>query len=209
MRPLAWLPIVFVACNADEPPPLAPVAPVVSAPLAVARPTPTLSVSLSVSAPASAAPSPAPVASSNADAGRPALVIHLTALDGSGTIDAGVLAGKVGAVVFWASFAEPCKKMLPRLQGLRAKYAQRGFEVVGVDEDEAQDAPQAKAFAARFGVRFPDGMDDGDRTTAHAWTPPTMPSVFVVDRAGAVRFTHAGWHDGEEAAVEREIQGLL
>jgi hypothetical protein len=62
---------------------------------------------------------------------------------------------------------------------------------------------------------------------ARAWTPGALgcesmgggggASAPVVDRAGlvgnpskgVVRFAHAGYRDGEEAQLEREIQGLL
>ena len=36
-----------------------------------------------------------------------------------------------------------------------------------------------------------------------------MPSTFIVDRKGVIKFTHTGYHDGEEAEIEKEIKSLL
>jgi hypothetical protein len=36
-----------------------------------------------------------------------------------------------------------------------------------------------------------------------------MPTTFVVDRQGVVRFVHFGYHDGEELEIEKEVKGLL
>jgi len=37
----------------------------------------------------------------------------------------------------------------------------------------------------------------------------TMPSSFLIDRRGLVRFVPVGFHDGEELALEQEIKDLL
>jgi hypothetical protein len=36
-----------------------------------------------------------------------------------------------------------------------------------------------------------------------------MPSTYVVDRKGVVRFVHTGYHDGEEVEIEKEIKSLM
>jgi hypothetical protein len=36
-----------------------------------------------------------------------------------------------------------------------------------------------------------------------------MPSSFIVDQKGILRFAHVGYHDGDAAQVEREIKELL
>ena len=39
--------------------------------------------------------------------------------------------------------------------------------------------------------------------------PPTMPSSFIVDKKGVVRFVHLGYHEGEEKEIETELKSLL
>ena len=36
-----------------------------------------------------------------------------------------------------------------------------------------------------------------------------MPSSFLIDRKGIVRFAHVGYRDGDEVQIEKEIQDLL
>jgi hypothetical protein len=36
-----------------------------------------------------------------------------------------------------------------------------------------------------------------------------MPTTFIVDRKGTGRFVHLGYHDDEEAVIEREVKSLL
>ena len=37
----------------------------------------------------------------------------------------------------------------------------------------------------------------------------SMPSTYIVDKDGVIRFVHQGYHDGEEAEIEREVRSLL
>jgi peroxiredoxin len=36
-----------------------------------------------------------------------------------------------------------------------------------------------------------------------------MPSSYIVDRKGVVRYVHGGYHAGDAAVVEKELQELL
>jgi peroxiredoxin len=36
-----------------------------------------------------------------------------------------------------------------------------------------------------------------------------MPSTFLIDRQGIVRYAHVGFHDGEEVELASEVEGLL
>jgi len=77
--------------------------------------------------------------------------------------------------------------------------------VAETDGDLAFDCQQ---FADEFGARFTIGWD-ADKSVAKNYNPPTMPSSFVIDRNGHVRFEHAGYHDGDELEIEKEVTRLL
>lgn len=116
------------------------------------------------------------------------------------------LKGKVAIVDFWATWCGPCKQSFPKLQSLNTKYAARGLEVVGISED---DEPQGiSPFADSLGAKFSLAWDEG-KAIASKWHPKSMPTTFVVDRQGVVRFVHFGYHEGEELEIEKEIKGLL
>jgi cytochrome c biogenesis protein CcmG/thiol:disulfide interchange protein DsbE len=114
--------------------------------------------------------------------------------------------GKVLIVDFWATWCEPCKKSFPKLQDLYTKFKASGMELIAVSEDDENAG--VLDFGNNFGVKFPLVWDDG-KVIAGKWKPKSMPSTFIVDRKGVVRFVHFGYHDGEEGEIEKEVKSLL
>jgi cytochrome c biogenesis protein CcmG, thiol:disulfide interchange protein DsbE len=141
--------------------------------------------------------------------GNPAPDFSVKAVTGgSGTVSLRSWRGKVVLVDFWGTFCEPCKKSFPKLQDLGAKYEASGLRIVGISEDEADDQSKIPGFASSYGAKFTLGWDE-DKAIARSYKPDTMPSTFVIDRKGVVRYVHVGFHDGEELTMEKEIKGLL
>ncbi|MBX3186678.1 MAG: TlpA family protein disulfide reductase [Labilithrix sp.] len=114
--------------------------------------------------------------------------------------------GKVVLVDFWATWCEPCKKSFPKLEELRVKYNASGLEIVAISEDDEPNG--IKEFGENYGAKFPLVWDK-DKSIANKWHPPNMPSSFIVDKKGVVRFVHLGYHDGEEKEIETEVKSLL
>jgi cytochrome c biogenesis protein CcmG, thiol:disulfide interchange protein DsbE len=141
--------------------------------------------------------------------GNPAPDFSVKALvGGKGTVSLKSLRGKVVLVDFWGTFCEPCKKSFPKLQDLNTKYASSGLQIVGISEDEVDDKDKIPGFADTYGAKFTLGWDE-DKSVAKSYKPQTMPSSFLIDRKGVVRYAHVGFHDGEEVEVEKEIKELL
>ncbi|MEO7111770.1 MAG: TlpA disulfide reductase family protein [Polyangiaceae bacterium] len=74
-----------------------------------------------------------------------------------------------------------------------------------VEDDDADGIP---AFAKGFGAKFPL-VWDSEKSIAAKWQPKSMPTTFIIDRSGIVRFVHFGFHDGEDALIEQEVKSLL
>jgi cytochrome c biogenesis protein CcmG/thiol:disulfide interchange protein DsbE len=138
--------------------------------------------------------------------GNPAPAFAADLANGKGKVSMAGLSGKVVIVDFWATWCEPCKKSFPKLQALNVKYKASGLVVVGFSEDD--DKGGIPEFASSLGADFPL-VWDADKTVAGKWQPGSMPSTFIVDRKGLVRFIHRGYHDGEEADIDREVKSLL
>jgi peroxiredoxin len=126
--------------------------------------------------------------------------------NGSGGVSLHALQGKVAIVDFWATWCGPCKKSFPKLQELNVKYKASGLAIVGISEDD--DKSGIAGFADELGAKFPLAWD-ADKSIAGKWQPKSMPSTFILDRKGVVRFVHLGYHDGEEADIERELKSLM
>ena len=139
------------------------------------------------------------------DAGAKAPEIALKDLSGK-TIDLASLAGKVVILDFWATWCAPCREEMPELQKFYKKYHGKGLEIVGISVDKAPDG--IKDFVSKLKVTFPIVHDQGHKV-ADKYSPPRMPSSYIVDRKGVVRYVHGGYRAGDAAKFEKEIQELL
>jgi peroxiredoxin len=137
--------------------------------------------------------------------GAPAPAFELRDVKGGGDQSLEAYAGKVVIVDFWATWCQPCKQSFPAYQKLVSQLG-GDLVVVGISQDD--DAKAIPAFVAETGVAFPIVWDDG-KAVAKAYGPPTMPTAFVLDRSGIVRFVHAGYRAGDEAALENEARSLM
>jgi thiol-disulfide isomerase/thioredoxin len=130
--------------------------------------------------------------------------VNLVALGDAGIP---VTAGKVVLVDFWASWCAPCKASFPMMSRLHQDFASRGFVVAAVSIDEKPAA--AAAFARKLVPPFAT-LHDRDQTLVKKVVVPTMPTSYLVDRDGRVRFVHAGFHgDATERALRTQIESLL
>jgi peroxiredoxin len=138
--------------------------------------------------------------------GSPAPEFAAASLNTKGKASVKASSGKVLIVDFWATWCEPCKKSFPKLQDLYTKFKASGMDLIAVSEDDENNG--ITDFGNNFGAKFPLVWDDG-KAIAGKWQPKSMPSTFIVDKKGVVRFVHLGYHDGEEAEIEKEVKSLL
>jgi len=117
------------------------------------------------------------------------------------------LKGKVVLLDFWASWCEPCKASFPTMDELQKRYGSQGLVVVAinVDENKADMENFLKKNAASFAIL----RDAAQKLVTQAGIV-TMPSSFLIDQEGRVRFVHSGFR-GEETKkkYEQEIESLL
>jgi peroxiredoxin len=146
-------------------------------------------------------------ASSNAgpaEVGKPAPDLSMQTVNGKGSVTMESLKGKVAVIDFWATWCGPCKQSFPKLEELAKKYAGK-VEVIGVSVDDSKDG--VAEFAKEHGATFPIGWDDG-HSIANRWKVGTMPTTYVVDSSGTVRYIHDGYHDGEAEKIGKELAEL-
>ena len=138
--------------------------------------------------------------------GSPAPDFAAASVNGKGRAAVKASSGKVLIVDFWATWCEPCKKSFPKLEDLYVKFKASGMDLIAVSEDDENSG--LSDFGSTFGAKFPLVWDDG-KAIAGKWQPKSMPSTFIVDKKGIVRFVHLGYHDGEEIEIEKEVKSLL
>ena len=146
------------------------------------------------------------VTTSGAAGPRAAPDFTLPGLGGS-EVSLAATRGSVTLVDFWASWCAPCLQELPELEKLKAAYGPRGVKFVAVNIDE--DPGAAVDMAKRLGLTMPVALD-GEKKAASLYNPPTMPSSYVIDRAGQIRYLHAGFDGSADIDKFRaELDTLL
>ena len=115
--------------------------------------------------------------------------------------------GKVTFVDFWASWCAPCKASFPAYSRLQTDYAGRGLVIVAVGVD---DTPaDYDTFVAKHKPLFPT-VHDAQHKLVAAVQVPTMPTSYLIDRTGKVRFVHPGFHgETTERELRSEVEALL
>lgn len=117
------------------------------------------------------------------------------------------LKGKVVLVDFWASWCGPCKKSFPVMEELQKKYGPRGFAIVAVSVDEKKEA--MADFLKKNPVGFAVVRDAGQKLVAAA-NATAMPTSFLLDGTGKIRYVHEGFRGTEtRKEYEHEIESLL
>ncbi|HUL51220.1 MAG TPA: TlpA disulfide reductase family protein [Candidatus Nitrosotalea sp.] len=117
------------------------------------------------------------------------------------------LKGKVVLVDFCASWCAPCKASFPVMADLQKRYGDRGFVIIAVSVDEKRSA--IDDFLKKNAVPF-TVLRDVKQKLVEAASVASMPTSFLLDGEGRVRFIHNGFK-GEETRkqYETEIEGLL
>lgn len=136
----------------------------------------------------------------------PASAIELSELDGSPVSTMQQLEGKVLLVDFWASWCTPCRKSFPWLNSMQQRHGATGLLVLAVNEDsERSDATQfLQQVPAEFAVLY-----DKAGALAQQYQLMGMPSSFLIDKKGQIRYRHIGFKQADIAGYETQIRQLL
>ena len=139
--------------------------------------------------------------------GEPAPACSLELLrDGSRFHSEKMAWGPVTLVDFWASWCAPCAHAFPFLDTLEHSLEEHGFQVVAINVDE--NRPDAIDFLSRHPVNFTVAVDPTGECPA-AFDLPGMPSSFLIDHNGVVRFIHRGFRPAVQQQIRAEVEALL
>ncbi len=97
---------------------------------------------------------------------------------------------------FWATWCGPCRSEIPGYVALQKKYAADGVTFVGVSVDQA--GPEVvRKFVADEKIDYPIVMGD-DQVAAAFGGVEAIPTTFIIDRNGMIRFRKVGAMTTEE-----------
>lgn len=129
----------------------------------------------------------------------------LKSRDGS-NIKLSELRGQVVMVNFWASWCGPCRQEMPLLEQLYQRYQPMGFTLLGVNVEE--DSSAADKVLKDIPVSFPI-LYDSKNSVSESYQVRAMPSTFLIDRDGNVRYLHKGYQPGYEEDYQQQIRELV
>ncbi|HYI01155.1 TlpA disulfide reductase family protein [Hyalangium sp.] len=115
--------------------------------------------------------------------------------------------GSVVLLDVWATWCEPCRDALPLYEQLVKEYGSRGFKAYALNVDE--DSRTIPAFLKETQVNLPILVDENAQLAEKTLGVKMMPTTFIVDRKGVVRFVHEGFSEAFLQQYQTEIEQLL
>lgn len=109
-------------------------------------------------------------------------------------------------VDFWASWCSPCRRSFPWMNSLLNKYAEDGLVVVAVNVDKERELADdfLRQVPAEFLLVF-----DSSGGIARTYEVLGMPSSYLIDKTGKIRFVHTGFYQEKIDSYEAELKLLL
>ena len=131
--------------------------------------------------------------------GHPAPAISVPPLAGGTPLE--LTPGGVTVLDFWATWCGPCAILSPHLEDLATRHPT--LHVVGISDE---DKDTIAAYLVKHKMTYPIAVDTDNKAT-RAYLVQGLPSVFVIDKAGVIRFAAVGVPDFKEldAAIVKAL----
>jgi cytochrome c biogenesis protein CcmG/thiol:disulfide interchange protein DsbE len=134
--------------------------------------------------------------------GAPLPPLRVDGLSGR-PIDVASYRGRVLLLDVWASWCAPCKQELPMLDEMAGRLKRQGIDVLAVSIDE--ERANVDKFVHGHGRWSLTIAHDPRKAIADLLQPDKMPTSYVIDRAGIVRYVNAGFVPEDAPAIERRL----
>ena len=125
--------------------------------------------------------------------------------------------GRYVLLDFWASWCVPCREGNPHLKQLYTQYKTKGFEIVGISDDDAKpEAWRAAVAQDEIGVwkhvlrglkRTTDGFDRTNDINEN-FGIHTLPTKILIDKEGKIIGRYGGGGESDEA-LDKKLAELF
>jgi cytochrome c biogenesis protein CcmG, thiol:disulfide interchange protein DsbE len=138
-----------------------------------------------------------------APVGAPLPPLKVDALSGK-TINVASYKGRVLLLDVWASWCDPCKQELPVLNEMARRLKPQGIDILAVSVD--QERANVDKFLRSHGGHWSLTVAHDPRgEVAELLQPDKMPTSYVVDRSGIVRYVNAGFLPADASTIEQHL----
>ncbi|HMD84552.1 MAG TPA: TlpA disulfide reductase family protein [Terriglobia bacterium] len=109
-------------------------------------------------------------------------------------------------LAFFKVSCPTCQFTFPFLERIYQQLREQGVQIWGVVQDKA---PDARRFAATYGVTFPILIDDSPYEVSRAYGLAHVPSLFLVKADGRVEISSEGFSKADLLAIQKSLAQLL
>jgi len=126
--------------------------------------------------------------------------------------------GKYVLLDFWASWCGPCRKGNPHLLSLYSKYKDKGFEIIGISDDDSKPEAWHKAVEQdKIGVwkhvlrglkHGANGSFDRSDSISDQYGIHSLPTKILIDPQGMIIGRYGGGGENDEA-LDKKLADLF
>jgi len=116
--------------------------------------------------------------------------------------------GKVVLMNFWATWCPPCRREMPSMERLYQKFNGDNFTVIAINQME--DGDHVFAYTGQldvdptFTILF-----DKDSKVSNSYRVSGLPTTFLIDKQGNIRYRAIGGREFDHPEVEKQIMQLM
>lgn len=118
------------------------------------------------------------------------------------------LRGKVVLLNFWATWCPPCRREMPSMERLYQKLSGEDFTVIAVNQMESPDHVFAYTGQLEVDPTFTI-LFDRDSKVSNNYRVNGLPTTYLIDRHGNIRFRAIGGREFDHPDVEKQILQLM
>ena len=124
------------------------------------------------------------------------------------SVSLALLRGKPVLLNVWATWCLPCKEEIPYLEKLHAEHVAKGLQIIGVSIDARGDEAKIESFANDFRMTYPIWRDPDERVNTR-FLAIGVPSTYLIDRDGVLRWKHLGTLRPTSAGFQAALEEVL
>ena len=144
---------------------------------------------------------------SHGEVGQPAPPYQAVSLSGD-SVALADYRGKVVLLNVWATWCGPCRGEIPELRIIDSTYKSRGLRLIGVTIDADGSQSRIADFVKEFRMSYAIWHDPNERVSAQ-FRIIGVPSTFLIDRAGIVRWRSMGPIAPGDTSLDAAIRRAL
>ena len=116
--------------------------------------------------------------------------------------------GKVMLLNFWATWCPPCRREMPSMERLHQHMKDDNFIVIAINQME--DIDHVFAYTGQLDVDPTFTMlFDSDSKVSQAYKVKGLPTTYLIDKKGQIRYRAVGGREFDHPEVEKIIRKLL